>query len=164
MNAEMMSEMPPEAMQGMDADMMSAMPPHAVEGMDAPMMENMPPEAMQGMDAPTMANMPPECTEVMTSAQTEAMPADAQPVAGADDGGMGAMDGAFADPIQDAPGPMDATAEATQTAMDAGQDQGGALTDGLDTSDAGAAAAAATDEVSEDAPVVDEVDPNAGMV
>ena len=121
---------------------------------------------MQGMDAPMMANMPQECADVMTSEQTEAMPADAQQVAGADDGGMGAMgamDAALADPTQDAPAPMDATADAALTAMDAGAVAGSSPSAGMDEQAAAAADTAATEEVADDAPVVDEVDPNAGM-
>ena len=116
----------------------------------------MPPEAMGGMDAPMMANMPQECADVMTSEQTEAMPADAQQVAGADDGGMGALGGAFADAPQDEPGPMDATADATMSAMDETQEQGMSPTAGMDEQAATAADTAATDD---DAPAVDEVDP-----
>ena len=41
----------------MDADMMANMPPEAMTGMDAPMMANMPPEAMQGMDADMNPNL-----------------------------------------------------------------------------------------------------------
>jgi len=113
-----------------------------------------------------MANMPQECADVMTSEQTEAMPADAQQVAGADDGGMGAMgamDAALADPTQDAPAPMDATADAALTAMDAGAVAGSSPSAGMDEQAAAAADTAATEEVADDAPVVDEVDPNAGM-
>jgi hypothetical protein len=98
----------------------------------------------------------------MTSEQTEAMPADAQQVAGADDGGMGAMDGAFADTTQDAPAPMDATADAALTAMDAGAIAGSSPSAGMDEAGAAAADAAAIDDVTDDAPVVDE-DPTAGM-
>ena len=117
---------------------------------------------MQGMDAPMMANMPQECTDVMTSEQTEAMPADAQQVAGADDGGMGAMGAAFADSTQDAPAPMDATADAALTAMDAGAIAGSSPSAGMDEQAAAAADTVATEDVADDAPVVED-DPNAGM-
>jgi hypothetical protein len=92
------------------------------------------------------------------------MPADAQQVAGADDGGMGAMgamDAALADPTQDEPGPMDATADAALTAMDAGAVAGSSPSAGMDEQ-AAAADTAATEDVADDAPVVDD-DPTAGM-
>ena len=43
----------------MSADMMVNMPPEAMAAMSPEMMANMPPEAMQGMDADMMAAMPP---------------------------------------------------------------------------------------------------------
>jgi hypothetical protein len=112
---------------------------------------------MGGMDAGMMANMSTECTDAMSPAQMANMPADA--MGGMDDGGMGALGGALADPIQDAPGPMDATADAALTAMDAGAISGSSPAAGMDTA---ADAAAAVEDVAEDAPAVED-DPTAGM-
>ena len=146
----MMTNMPPEAMQGMSPDMMEAMPADAMGGMDQQMMTNMPPEAMQGMSPDMIGAMPPDVII-------------AGVMGGMDDGGMGALDGALQpDLAQDVPGPMDATADATLTAMDAGAVAGSSPSVGMDEQ----ADAAAHDDIAatepDDAPVVED-DPLAGM-
>jgi hypothetical protein len=135
---------------------MTNMPADAMGGMDADMMTNMPADAMGGMDADMMANMPKECSDAMSPAQMANMPADA--TGGIDDGGMGALGVALADPIPDGPAPMDATADAALTAMDAGAVAGSSPSAGMDEqADAADFAAIEPDDapVVEDDPLVD---------
>ena len=86
MPPEMMANMPPEAMQGMDADMMANIPPEAMAGISPEMVENMPPEAMSSMSPEMMQNMPPEAQNAVSEAS---------------DGGLGALDEAFNQPPVD---------------------------------------------------------------
>jgi hypothetical protein len=108
MDADMMANIPPEAMAGMDADMMANIPPEAMAGISPEMVENMPPEAMSSMSPEMMQNMPPEAQNAVSEAS---------------DGGLGALDEAFNQPPVDISIP-DAASDALSEAVNAVQTQG----------------------------------------
>ena len=94
-----------------------------MQGMDPEMMANVPPEAMAGMDADMMANMPPEAQEAFSEVS---------------DGGLGALDDALKPQPTEGEPSMGGSADALDSALSAGQVQGGAGVSSDDATTTGA--------------------------
>ena len=90
----------------------------------------MPPEAMSSMSPEMMQNMPPE----------------AQKVSEASDGGLGALDEALKPPPTDGEPSMGSSADALDSALSAGQVQGGAGVSSDDATTTGAEAVETDDD------------------